>query len=124
MLTVLKKSGARSTAGDVAKKGNKGRLELFVSRDESTYSVRFTDYGNYGRVRWDADFGLLTRNDVEEMIAELQSLVDGHSDTTHVPFEELEAAEGVPVDDEEEVSAVAFVAEDDSDDDGFDTVQV
>jgi len=96
MLTISKKSGANSTAGGRAKKGAKGRLELCAfSRGDGTYGVSFEDFGNYGRKRWEASFGDLNEDQVRSMIDELESLLDGSSDTTHVEFTLPPAPEAV-----------------------------
>jgi len=129
MLMISKKQGATSTAGDKAKKGDKGRLELKALRDGDGYRVRFEDYGNYGRVRWQADFGQLTGDEVSSMINALLDLLDGVTETTAVEFTppapepevEAEAVEVAPAEEpvEEteapEVAPEAVVAESDMD---------
>jgi len=82
--------GVSSTAGDSVKRGGKGRLEMFVASDgQGGFSVHFDDYGNYGRVRWAAQ-APLTRDELLDMIADLQCLADGQIDTTHEPFEQAQ----------------------------------
>ena len=93
MLTVLKKNGATSTAEKVTKKGPKGvkgRLELFAEQaDNGTFRIHFVDYGRYGKVRWEADFGTLSREQIENLAADLQALADGQFDNTHILVENL-----------------------------------
>jgi hypothetical protein len=122
MLTISKKNGANSTAGSTAKKGNKGRLELCAERDGENFRVRFEDYGNYGRIRWQADFGELSEDQLRAMIGDLEALLDGSEDTTAVEFiepqpeptPEVEAAaeevEAEAESDEPEVPAEALEA--------------
>jgi hypothetical protein len=109
MLTVLKKNGAKSTAGDVAKKGSKGRLELFGLRNaDGSCGLHFADYGNYGKTRWSADFGTLTAEQVREIGQSLLDLAEGRIDTTHIPFSEVEASASEPTEAvEDETPAVA-----------------
>jgi len=108
MLTVMKRNGATSSAGDTVKKGHRGRLELFASRSEDgSYTLDFTDYGNFGKERWSANFGTLTREDLESMIDALINLRDDEIDSTHLPFEDLQAQEAAPVETEEPESAPA-----------------
>jgi len=100
MLTVTRRSGASSTADrnrTGAQKGNKGRLELFATdRGNGNYSVSFVDYGNFGKERWAADFGVLTQEQLNDMIESLQALRSGALDTTHALFEQVEAQAGEP----------------------------
>lgn len=112
MLTISKKNGATSTAGGIAKKGDKGRLELSATRNGDVYGLSFKDYGNYGRERWQADFGELTELDIEDMIEALQELRAGALDDTAVEFTPPQPepeAEAEPVaetiEDEQELSA-------------------
>lgn len=87
MLTISKKDGAISTAG-AAKKGDKGRLELNAfSRGDGTYGVNFKDYGNYGRIRWEASFGDLTEHSIDDMIEALTELRQGLIEDTAVEFQ-------------------------------------
>ena len=111
MLTVTKKSGATSSAGDVVKKGSRGRLEMFASRrGDGSYTLDFTDYGNFGKERWSANFGTLSADDLNSMIDALINLRDNEIDTTHLPFEDLQAQEAAPVETEETESAPAVEA--------------
>lgn len=100
MLTVTRRSGASSTADrdrTGAQKGRKGRLELFASANgDGTYSVSFSDYGNFGKERWSADFGTLTEEQLNDVIESLRALQSGVIDTTHVPFELISAQDGEP----------------------------
>jgi hypothetical protein len=107
MLTISKRNGATSTAGATAKKGNKGRLELRAERTDDGFRVRFEDYGNYGRIRWEADFGSLDENGILDIIESLQELLAGDADSTAVAFVEPQEqtaeveAEAEPVEAEE-----------------------
>ena len=79
MLNVKKfENGAASSAGESNKRGGKGRLELEAARVEvdgqETFNVVFRDIGNYGRERWSANFGQLSPDQVDDMIARLQWL--------------------------------------------------
>lgn len=96
MLTISKKNGAKSTAGEQARKGSKGRLELFAMRLADGFGLYFGDYGNYGKSRWSADFGSLTADQLREIAQGLNDLADGRIDTTHVPFTEVEASASAP----------------------------
>ena len=111
MLTVMKRNGATSSAGDTVKKGHKGRLELFASkRDDGSYTLDFCDVGNFGKERWSANFGTLSADDLNSMIDALINLRDNEIDTTHLPFEDLQAQESAPVETEETESAPAVEA--------------
>jgi len=90
MFNQTKTNGAFSTAGNSVKKGSKGRLELSAQAGElseggkpTTFDVKFTDIGNYGRERWFAQFSNLTRADVEDAINLLQELLAGEISTTY-----------------------------------------
>jgi hypothetical protein len=88
MLIVSRKEGAFST-GDRSKnskrKGNRGRLELFASKNQvdGTFCLTFIDYGNYGRERWSASFGSVSPETLDSMISALQALRNGSVDTTY-----------------------------------------
>jgi hypothetical protein len=114
MLTISKKDGAISTAG-AAKKGDKGRLELNAfSRGDGTYGLNFKDYGNYGRIRWEASFGDLTEHSIDDMIEALQELRAGQIEDTAVEFQPPQPepeAEAEPV--EEELEDEAELSADD-----------
>ena len=91
MLTVSKNNGAFSTADkntSAKRKGNKGRLELFVENNgDGSFCIVFGDYGNYGRLRWGANFGEQSEEDLDFMINQLIALKNGKIETTYVPFE-------------------------------------
>jgi len=90
MLTVLKSNGATSKAGDKVKRGGKGHLRLFAYSDgNGRFGVSFADVGNYGKERWNADFGMLSREDIAAMASDLMSLANGEFDSTEIPFDEV-----------------------------------
>jgi hypothetical protein len=109
MLTISKMNGASSNTGQI-KRGNRGRLELWAERTEDGYRVRFADYGSYGRSRWQADFGLVDEDQLRAVIGDLEALLDGVEDSTHVAFVEPVAE---PVE-EPEVEAVAAEPEEET----------
>jgi hypothetical protein len=90
MLTVLKTNGgANSTVGSETKRGRKGRLELFAERTAvGGVGIKFVDYGNYGRVRWEADFGELDEFELNAMIDSLKEVLAGASESSRIPFAE------------------------------------
>lgn len=113
MLTKLKNDGATSTAGISVKKGNKGRLELFAEKlFDDGFGVTFSDFGNYGRLRWTADFGDLDRVDLMSIRDALTKLIEGHIDNTHIAFEvaEEEVVEAEPASDMDEAFQTAIDA--------------
>tara|TARA_Y100001951_G_C11259029_1_gene251311 strand:+ start:750 stop:1004 length:255 start_codon:yes stop_codon:yes gene_type:complete len=71
-------NGATSSAGAESKRGGKGSLELEAKLVEAdgkrSYNIVFSDYGNYGRKRWSADFGQLSDSDVQAIIKRLEAL--------------------------------------------------
>lgn len=87
MLTKLKSDGAVSTAGSSVKKGNKGRLELTAEQGSDGFGLSFFDFGNYGRLRWAANFGQLDREELVSVRDALTDLIEGRVASTHVPFE-------------------------------------
>ena len=90
MITVTKNNGAKSSTGE-AKKGNKGRVDLFAQQNpDGTFSVRCVDVGNYGRVRSWTEVPV-TREDLEDMAEKLHALAVGLLVTTEAPREEPQA---------------------------------
>lgn len=87
MLMKLKLHGAKSSAGGNGKRGNKGRLELFAEKTNEGFSLKFLDFGNYGRVRWTGDFGELGSEELDDMIFSLTELRDGGEHSTRWPQE-------------------------------------
>lgn len=86
-------------------KGENGRLEQWAElTSDGRYSFHFLDVGNYGKERWAAQ-GFLSREELGELIGQLQSLYDGTVTTTRVPTETAPetsapastAAEALPV---------------------------
>jgi hypothetical protein len=71
------------------KKGNKGRVELYAERTEDGLSITFQDFGNYGRERWKAT-APTSEEEIHSLIAQLQGLVAGTTDSTRMSDEELE----------------------------------
>lgn len=125
MFTKLKAHGASSTAGSGAgKRGFKGRLDLTAAvNEDGSYSLRFTDYGNFGKVRWEGDFGTLSKEDLEDMSDALLDLANNRINTTAADpavvdaainaVVEAEAARNAPAPVEAaEAEAVAEAAED------------
>jgi len=106
MITKLKSDGATSTAGTSVLKGKKGRLELFAEEHivDGYFVLSFADFGNYGRERWSADFGQLSREDLLNVRDALTDLVEGRVDSTHIPFEAASEAADVPVAEAEPVA--------------------
>lgn len=91
MFMKLKTEGVKSTAGATVKKGGKGRVEFFVERDGDGFTFGFKDFGNYGRERWSAD-APASELEIRAMIAQLQEVLAGTTDSTRYTEEELEAA--------------------------------
>jgi hypothetical protein len=92
MFMKLKTEGVKSTAGATVKKGGKGRVEFYAERTiDGEYLISFSDYGNYGRSRWFAN-APASEEEVRSMIAQLEALLAGNSDSTKYTDEEVEAA--------------------------------
>jgi len=87
MLMKLKSDGASSNAGGRGKKGNKGRLELFAEKKGEEFSLKFLDFGNYGRVRWTGDFGTIDAEELDLLIFSLIQLQEGDLSTTRMDEE-------------------------------------
>ncbi len=114
MLTKMKRNGAKSSAGEVAKKGYKGRLELVAERREDGYHITFHDVGNYGKSRSWGDFGALTAEELLAVAAQLQAVASGQVSSTALSAEQLDTliASVTPAEPvEEQTPATAEAAE-------------
>ena len=83
MMRVLKNTGnVTSSAVEKATKSDKGRVELCVYDTLETdangkkYELDFTEYGNYGRVRWQTNV-LLSEAEVKDMQSLLCQVLSG-----------------------------------------------
>lgn len=71
-------------------KGTKGRIEVYLRRDDETGEERlvFVDIGGYGRERWHAEI-ILTSSVIERMQEQFAMFVEGISNDTRVEIEQV-----------------------------------
>lgn len=84
MLRVQKSTGVvTSTANDHPTANSKGRVELCLSTNPETATpvFNFSEYGNYGRLRWNTEVQL-TRAEVEQMVRSAQEWLNGQVEET------------------------------------------
>jgi len=119
MLTRFKKlDGAHSSIDNgTPKRGNKGRLSLFAERNGEGFTLQCVDVGNYGTERWRGNFGVLSEEDIMNMISDLTSLVRSDIQTTEIELttEDTEEVETVSVEEvEEDVPVTAPLVDSDT----------
>lgn len=84
MLRVPKSSNrVVSTANDHPTTNSKGRVELCLSTNPETATpvLNFSEYGNYGRLRWNTEVQL-TRAEVEQIVRSAQEWLSGQVEDT------------------------------------------
>ena len=105
MLRVMKSSGRVSSSANDKPRGTRGRVEIAgQNTSNGAYSVTFSEYGNYGKLRWSAEASV-DRAEVQAMRDSLDKLLSGTESTTlsefvqeqPAPVETAEATEAQPV---------------------------
>ena len=104
MLRVMKSSGHVTSSANDKPRGTRGRVELAGQNTGSgTYSVSFSEYGNYGKLRWSAE-ATVDRAEVQAMRDSLDKLLSGAETSTlgefvqeqPTPVETAETTEAQP----------------------------
>jgi len=83
MLRVFKSSGrVTSSANDKPTTNNRGRVEQGLTTNDVGEPVyRFTEYGNYGKVRWDVT-ARLTREELQLLVRQATDFLEGRTQST------------------------------------------
>lgn len=84
MFRALKNSGLVYSRANDGDRGNRGRIELALNRKDGKMTLSFSDVGNYGKNRWDAEV-IVTAEDVQQMVDTLSAFLEIADDGCSLP---------------------------------------